>query len=107
MKVRKNKHKILDRMANPPFMGDSNTMWFIRHVKPCKTYEKGCPDCDAIMFRKEHGRFPYTQREWFEYETRNVKWGANLMLEEMTRPPIDPEAQKLALKLIMERKVND
>ena len=29
------------------------------------------------------------------------------MLEEMTRPPIDPEAQKLALKLILERNVND
>ena len=27
----------------------------------------------------------------------------NLMVEEMTRPPKDPEAQKLALKLILER----
>jgi len=81
MKVRKNKHKILDRMANPPWLSDSNTMWFIRHIKPCKTYEKGCPDCDAVMFRKEHGRFPYTQREWFEYETRNVKWD-NLVIQE-------------------------
>jgi hypothetical protein len=69
MKVRKNKHKILARMANPPFMGDSNTMWFIRDVKPCKSYEKGCPECDAVMFRKTYGRFPYTQAEWFEYTT--------------------------------------
>jgi hypothetical protein len=29
----------------------------------------------------------------------------NLMLEEMTRPAIDPEAQKLALKLILTEKV--
>ena len=74
MKVRKNKHKILERMANPSWFSDTNTMWFIRHVKPCKTYEKGCPDCDAVMFRKEYGRFPYTQAEWFAYETRNINW---------------------------------
>lgn len=29
----------------------------------------------------------------------------NLMMEEMTRPPIDPEAQKLALNLILTEKV--
>ena len=29
----------------------------------------------------------------------------NLMIEEMTRPPIDPEAQKLALNLILTEKV--
>ena len=75
MKVRKNKHKILARMANPPFMGDSNTMWFIRDVKPCKGYEKGCPDCDAVMFRKIRGRFPYSQNEWFAYWLKDVKWG--------------------------------
>lgn len=74
MKVRKNKHKILDRMANPPWLG-SDTMWFMRHIKPCKTYEKGCPDCDAVMFRKVHGRFPYSQAEWHTYWTKDIKWG--------------------------------
>ena len=29
----------------------------------------------------------------------------NLMLEEMTRPPIDPEAQALALKLMLTKQV--
>ena len=104
MKVRKNKHKILDRMANPPWLG-SDTMWFIRHVKPCKTYEKGCPNCDAVMFRKEHGRFPYTQREWFEYETRNVKWNYNLMVDELMYERADPEVQKAMLNLIFQEEL--
>ena len=60
----------------------------------CPEYEQGCVVCQA----------------WREYENL-VTYGAsaprNLMLEEMTRPPIDPEAQKLALKLILERNVND
>jgi len=105
MKVRKNKHKILDRMANPPWLGDSNTMWFMRHIKPCKSYEKGCPDCDAVMFRKEHGRFPYTQKEWFEYETRNVKWNYNLMVDELMCERADPEVKKAMLKLVFQEEV--
>jgi len=80
-------------------------MWFIRHVKPCKTYEKGCPNCDAVMFRKEHGRFPYTQREWFEYETRNVKWNYNLMVDELMYERADPEVQKAMLNLIFQEEL--
>jgi len=43
------------------------------------------------------------------HQTLNLKtlgnYMRNLMLEEMTRPAIDPEAQKLALKLILTEKV--
>ena len=58
----------------------------------CDSYEQGCPVCDA----------------WREYENL-VTYGAsaprNLMLEEMTRPPIDPEAQALAIKLMLTKQV--
>jgi hypothetical protein len=67
MKVRKNKHKILDRMAHPSLRVDTNTMWFIRDARPCPSYDKDCPECNAVLFPKEHGRFPYTQQEWFDY----------------------------------------
>ena len=117
MKVRKNKHKILDRMANPSWKEDLNKMWFIRGTTPCKSYSPWCPDCNARLFYKELKRFPYSYEEWRQYELHQVAHDEvankmlenqrNLMLEEMTRPPIDPEAQKLALKLILERNVND
>jgi hypothetical protein len=61
----------------------------------CDDYEQECVVCDA----------------WREYdalvnhELAHARVRRNLMLEEMTRPPIDPEAQKLALKLIFEKNV--
>jgi hypothetical protein len=117
MKVRKNKHKILDRMANPSWHTESNKMWFIRDTTPCKSYSPWCPDCNARLFYKQLQRFPYSYEEWRVFELRQaapeeaefnrLEAQRNLMLEEMSRPPIDPEAQKLALKLILERNVND
>jgi hypothetical protein len=113
MKVRKNKHKILDRMANPSWLDVSDKMWFINKVKPCKSYSPWCPDCNAVLFRKQLKRFPYSYNEWYGFEQHQIAHDEvarkmldkqrNLMLEEMTRPPIDPEAQKLALKLILEK----
>ena len=51
---------------------------------PCPEYERGCPVCDA----------------WREYEDL-VIFG-EILVDEMTRPPIDPEARKLANKLLLE-----
>ena len=116
MKVRKNKHKILDRMANPSWKESLDKMWFIRNTTPCKSYSPWCPDCNARLFYKQLQRFPYSYEEWRQFELhqeahelakQKMEAQRNLMLEEMTRPPIDPEAQKLALKLILERNVND
>ena len=117
MKVRKNKHKILDRMANPSWLDVSDKMWYINKEKPCKSYSPWCPVCNAVLFRKTMQRFPYSYEEWRLFELRQaapeeaefnrLEAQRNLMLEEMSRPPIDPEAQKLALKLILERNVND
>jgi hypothetical protein len=65
------------------------------------------------LFYKELKRFPYSYDEWYGFEQHQIAHDEvankmlenqrNLMLEEMTRPPIDPEAQKLALKLILEK----
>jgi hypothetical protein len=60
----------------------------------CSEYEEGCIVCDA----------------WREYENL-VTYGAsatptrNLMVEEMTRPPKDPEMQKAMLKIILTERV--
>jgi hypothetical protein len=68
MKVRKNKHKILDRMANPSWKEDLNKMWFIRSTTPCKSYSPWCPDCNARLFYKQLQRFPYSYEEWRLFE---------------------------------------
>ena len=113
MKVRKNKHKILDRMANPSWLDVSDKMWFINKEKPCKSYSPWCPVCNAVLFRKSMQRFPYSYEEWRLFELRQaapeeaefnrLEAQRNLLVEEMTRPPIDPEAQKAITKLILER----
>jgi hypothetical protein len=84
MKVRKNKHKILDRMANPSWKDVSNKMWFINKVKPCKSYSPWCPDCNAVLFRKQLKRFPYSYEEWYGFEQHQIAHDevANKMLED-------------------------
>ena len=68
MKVRKNKHRIMERMANPPFSHDTKTMWHIRDTPKCNTYSGWCPDCNARLFIKTYNRFPYTQAEWWAFD---------------------------------------
>ena len=72
MKVRKNKHKILDRMANPSWHTESNKMWFIRDTERCKSYSPWCPDCNAKLFYKELKRFPYSYEEWRQFELHQI-----------------------------------
>ena len=72
MKVRKNKHKILDRMANPSWKENLNKMWFIRGTTPCKSYSPWCPDCNARLFYKELKRFPYSYEEWYGFEQHQI-----------------------------------
>jgi len=60
----------------------------------CPEFESGCIVCQV----------------WREYENL-VTYGAsaptNLMVEEMTRPPIDPEMQRLITKIILEKNCDD
>ena len=72
MKVRKNKHKILDRMANPSWLDVSDKMWYINKEKPCKSYSPWCPSCNAVLFRKTMQRFPYSYEEWRLFELRQA-----------------------------------
>ena len=72
MKVRKNKHKILDRMANPSWLDVSDKMWYINKEKPCKSYSPWCPDCNARLFYKTMQRFPYSYEEWRVFELRQA-----------------------------------
>ena len=72
MKVRKNKHTILDRMANTPFGANDDKMWFIRDTERCKSYSPWCPDCNAKLFYKELKRFPYSYEEWRQFELHQV-----------------------------------
>jgi hypothetical protein len=72
MKQRKRKKLILKRMDNPSweyFLG-STTMYRTRQIKPCKSYSPWCSDCNAVLFRDLHGRFPYTVQEFNDFEGR-------------------------------------
>jgi hypothetical protein len=70
MKQRKRKKLILKRMDNPSweYFIQSTTMYRTRKIKPCKSYCPWCSDCNAVMFRDLHGRFPYTVQEFNEFE---------------------------------------
>lgn len=72
MKVRKNKHKILDRMANPSWLDVSDKMWYINKEKPCRSYSPWCPSCNAVLFRRSLQRFPYSYEEWRQFELHQV-----------------------------------
>jgi hypothetical protein len=49
-------------------------MYYIRKVKPCKGYNAYCGDCNAVLFRQEMKRFPFTISEFNDYETRKQEW---------------------------------
>ena len=70
MKQRKRKKLILKRMDNPSweYFLESTTMYRTRQIKPCKSYSPWCSDCNAVLFRELHGRFPYTMREFSDFE---------------------------------------
>ena len=116
MKVRKNKHKILARMDNASIHEVTNKMWFIRKSERCKSYSPWCPDCNARLFYKSLQRFPYSYEEWRQFELhqeahelakQKMEAQRNLMVEEMTKPPKDPEMQRLITKIILENNCDD
>jgi hypothetical protein len=72
MKQRKRKKLILKRMDNPSweYFIQSTTMYRTRQIKPCKSYSPWCSDCNAVLFRDLHGRFPHTIEEFDRFEGR-------------------------------------
>jgi hypothetical protein len=61
----------------------------------CPEYESGCIACQAW---KDYD-------DLVNHELTHAQVRRNLMLEEMTRPPKDPEMQKAILELIMRKHV--
>ena len=75
MKVRKIKHKTMQRMTNPSWevIMSNNTPFHTRHIKPCKSYSPWCADCNSVLFLKTMGRFPHTKTEADEFAYRQER----------------------------------
>lgn len=81
MKQRKRKHLILERMAHPPWDFENPKMWHTRKIKPCRVYSYGCSDCNAVLFRRLFGRFPYNITEFDEFNAKQEAHMAAGVLE--------------------------
>jgi hypothetical protein len=76
MNLRQIKHRTYKMMTNPSYEhlfpahdeDSRDVMWHIRAVKPCRTYHAWCPDCNAALFPRLFGRFPYTRSEMHQFE---------------------------------------
>jgi hypothetical protein len=71
-KLKKVRHGMVNR-ANWLAAENDTRMYFIRRVKPCKTYSPWCSDCNAVKFRRDTARFPYSIVEFNEYEDKQQK----------------------------------
>ena len=72
MKLRKLKRRVYRLVTTAPwdYLAANNTMWHIRHVKPCSSYTAGCSDCNAHRFPRLVGRFPRNVVEFNDFEMR-------------------------------------
>ena len=75
MKVRAFRKRAQRRMANAQWAAWENDskMYYINKIKPCKSYSSWCGDCNAVLFRKEMKRFPFTISEFNDYENRKQR----------------------------------
>ena len=72
MNQRKRKKLILKKMDNPSwdYFMERTTMYKTRDIKPCKSYSPWCSDCNAVLFRDLHERFPHTMQEFNDFESK-------------------------------------
>lgn len=75
MKMRQLKRLKYRQMTNPSYEylfgngeEDKNKMYHIRGVGKCKSYVAWCSDCNARLFPRVYGRFPYTMSEFNKFE---------------------------------------
>ena len=70
MKVRTLRKRAQNMMDNVSWLAANEDIkaYRMRSIKPCKSYSPWCSDCNAVLFRKEMGRFPHTVAEFNEYE---------------------------------------
>lgn len=83
MKQRHRKRRVLERMANPPWDFDNPKMWLTHKIKPCRVYSYGCSDCNAVLFRRLFGRFPYNITE---FDAFNAKQEAHMVTGALEAP---------------------
>ena len=81
MKQRQRKHRILERMAHPQWDFENPKMWHTSKIKPCRVYSYGCSDCNAVLFRRLFGRFPYSFDEFAAFERKQEAHMAAGVLE--------------------------
>jgi hypothetical protein len=74
-------------MDNPSweYFIERTAMYKTRDIKPCKSYSHWCSDCNAVLFRELHGRFPHTIEEFDRFE--NIQQLAGYKLEEAQETP--------------------
>lgn len=68
--LRKRSQRMMDTVSWWTTGDDTTKMYKTRDIKPCKTYNPYCSSCNAVLFRKELGRFPHDIVEFNEYEAR-------------------------------------
>lgn len=70
MKVRKQKKRIMVRMAHQSWdeYWKRDKMYYVHFVKRCKEYSPWCADCIAVQFRNEFGRYPHSLSEFDGFE---------------------------------------
>lgn len=70
MKVRKQKKRIMVRMAHQPwdYMIKLDKMYYTHKIKRCGEYSLWCADCNAVRFLSEFGRYPYKLSEFDTFE---------------------------------------
>ena len=72
MKQRQHRRKQVRRWdsvhSNWDAVCDSDRMWPIRKIKPCRTYSSWCTECNAALFPKVVGRYPRNIIEFNEFE---------------------------------------
>lgn len=67
--LRKRAQRMIDTAAYWSAPECPTKMYKTRDIKPCKKpYTPYCSDCNAVLFRKEMGRFPHTIAEFNAYE---------------------------------------
>jgi len=76
MKVRTLRKRAQNMMDNVSWLACNEDIkaYRMRKVKPCKSYHAWCSDCNAVLFRQEMGRFPYTVSEFNDYEQAKQEW---------------------------------
>lgn len=65
--VRMMDHQSWEYVTTTPSEADPK-MFHVRKVKPCRSYDAWCGNCNVVLFRRLMGRFPYKLAEFNAFE---------------------------------------